>query len=301
MRTRVLVAVLVGVLWAIAVGALEVPYLGGRVNDLADMIPAGDEQRIEETLRRLEEDTGAQVVVLTIPSLEGQPLEDYSMRVVDTWELGRKDVDDGVLLLVARDDRKIRIEVGYGLEPVLTDALSRRIVDHVLQPRFRAGEFGQGIEEAVAAIAAVARGEEADLPAPDGPHPMVADQPAVAVLVFLVFAGVVGMFSFIGLFSKGCSGWFLYLFLTPFYVGFPAAILGPRIGGIILFAWLVLFPLARLLVWRTGAGRDLRRARPGWVVVPSSGGGWSSRGGFSGGGFSGGGGSFGGGGASGGW
>ncbi len=299
-RRAILAVVAIGLLAAAAL-ALDVPYLAGRVNDLADMIPDDAEQRIDETLRRLEEDTGAQVAVLTIPSLESEPLEDYSMRVVETWQLGRADVDDGVLLLIARDDRKIRIEVGYGLEPVLTDAVSRRIIDGVLRPRFRAGEFGEGVEEAVAAIAAIARGEEANLPEPGGGGSGIAQEPVAAAMGMLVFVVVIGVFSIVAVFSKGCSGWFLYLFLIPFYAAFPTAFLGPAAGLVLLGLWLLLLPIARLWVWRTGAGKAFRTAHPTWVSMGSSGGGWRSGGGGFSGGFSGGGGSFGGGGASGGW
>ncbi len=124
-----------------AVLALEVPYLAGRVNDQANLLEDGFEGQLEERLRLLEEETGAQVAVLTIPSLEGDPLEDFSMRVVETWKLGRAGADDGVLILIARDERRMRIEVGYGLEPVLTDAEAGRIVSRMMAPKFRSGDL----------------------------------------------------------------------------------------------------------------------------------------------------------------
>lgn len=136
-------------LLALAAGpspALEVPYLSGRVNDLADLLNPGAEGRLEQTLGQLEQETGAQAAVLTIPSLEGDPLEDFSLRVVETWKLGREEADDGVLLLIARDDRKVRIEVGYGLEATLTDVQSKRIISNLMTPRFREGDFDGGVE-----------------------------------------------------------------------------------------------------------------------------------------------------------
>jgi uncharacterized protein len=148
-----------------ALSALEVPFLAGRVNDLAEMLPEQSEASINARLRQLEEEYGAQVVVLTVPSLAGDSLEDFSLRVVETWKLGRGDTDDGVLFLIARDDRMMRIEVGYGLEPVLTDALSRRILDRVVRPRFREGDFVTGIEEGVESIVAAVAGQTEQLPA----------------------------------------------------------------------------------------------------------------------------------------
>ncbi|MEM7354877.1 MAG: TPM domain-containing protein, partial [Acidobacteriota bacterium] len=111
---RALPLVLASVLWAAALPALEVPYLAGRVNDLAGLLDATVEQQIEAKLEQLEKETGAQVAVLTLASLEDEPVEDFALRVVETWKLGREGIDDGALLLISRDDRKIRIEVGYG-------------------------------------------------------------------------------------------------------------------------------------------------------------------------------------------
>ena len=149
---------------AATAAALDVPYLAGRVNDLAGLLSEGAKARLEEKLGRLEEQTGAQVAVLTIPSLEGDPIEDFSIRVVETWKLGREGEDDGVLVLIARDDRRMRIEVGYGLEAVLTDAQSRRIIDAVMTPRFRSGDFDGGVEAAVGAISGTILGEPGAIP-----------------------------------------------------------------------------------------------------------------------------------------
>jgi uncharacterized protein len=252
-----------------AVGrAKEVPYLTGRVNDYAEMINEAGEERIDSRLRSFEEATGAQVAVLTIESLDGDPLEDFSLRVVETWELGRKGVDDGVLLLVARDDRKMRIEVGYGLEGRLT-----------------------------------LEGEEV-IPE-EAPTPIEINVPErfARFGMFLFFLFMVGIFAFTALFSEGCSSWFLYLFLTPFFFAFPAALLRPAAGLWFGFGWLILFPLFKLWMSKSTSGRRFVKRHPKWTSFPTSGGwgGGSGGGGFSGGGFSGGGGSFGGGGASSSW
>ncbi|MGB5366659.1 MAG: TPM domain-containing protein, partial [Polyangiales bacterium] len=112
-------------LWSVSLTAfaLSVPELTGRVNDYATLLTPATEARIDALLTQLEKDTGAQVVVLTIDSLQGESLEDYSLRVAEAWKLGRDDPDDGALLMIAKNDRKMRLEVGYGLEPVLSDVL----------------------------------------------------------------------------------------------------------------------------------------------------------------------------------
>ncbi len=297
------------VLWAAGVaGALEVPYLAGRVNDLAGLLSSQTVQQLESRLEQLEEATGAQVAVLTLPSLEGEPLEDYSIRVVETWELGRKGIDDGVLLLVSRDDRKVRIEVGYGLEPTLTDVRSRRIVSNLMVPRFREADFDGGVSAAVEAIDATVRGQE-DLIPPglmDSADNDLMDGTWVEKLTFLgIFGVVIGTFSLVSIASSGWTGWVFYLFLMPFYFSFPAAAFGATAGMIALGLWIVAFPILRRWLG-TNAGKSVASRLPrggwtggGWSSDHRSGGGWSG-GGFSGG-FSGGGGSFGGGGASGSW
>ena len=277
---------------AVGISALEVPYLAGRVNDQANMLEDGFEAQLEERLRLLEEETGAQVAVLTILSLEGDPLEDFSMRVVETWKLGREDADNGVLILISRDERRMRIEVGYGLEGALTDAQSGRIIDHLMAPRFREGDFNGGVGAAVDAVSSAIRGEPVDIPEKrtetGGFNP--------ASFIFLLIFGL----PFIGtaLSARGAAGWVVGIFLIPFFFAFPAAIFGVTIGKIAAIAWTIAFPALRLILPKklTGGGTG---SRGGGFWGPFIGGGGG--GGFSGGGFSGGGGSFGGGGASGGW
>jgi uncharacterized protein len=273
------------------VSAVEVPYLAGRVNDQADLFGDAFEARLEEQLRALEEETGAQVAVLTIPTLAGDPIEDFSLRVVETWKLGRAGVDDGVLILIARDDRRMRIEVGYGLEGALTDAQSGRIIDRVMAPRFRQGDFEGGVEGAVENVSAAIRGEELELPEKRPAKRM----PSLATLIFLLIFGL--PFINAALASRGAAGWILYLFLAPFFFALPAAIFGAGVGLFVAAAWLIGFPLLRLIMPKAPTTRT-GRGGGGVFWGPFLGGGGG--GGF-GGGFSGGGGSFGGGGASGGW
>jgi uncharacterized protein len=161
-----------------------VPFLSGRVVDEAGMIPEDARQRIDQKLAAFEQSTGAQVAVLTVDSLDGEPIEDYSMRVVETWKLGKKGKDNGVLLLVAQQDRKMRIEVGYGLEGELTDLESGRIIDNVIRPDFQKGDFGPGIEHGVDAILNALGGGEV----PAEPPTRSAKGEGSDGLIFVIFA-----------------------------------------------------------------------------------------------------------------
>jgi uncharacterized protein len=139
--------------------ALDVPPLRARVNDLASVLPPEVEQRLELRLGAYEKKTGHQLAVLIINSLEGDPVEDFTLRVVEAWKLGKKDRDDGVLLLVALQDRRMRIEVGYGLEGDLPDALAGRIIRDIMAPALRRGDVAQGVTAGVEAIMAATGGE----------------------------------------------------------------------------------------------------------------------------------------------
>ena len=300
---RLVLAALLAVAAAAPAAAREVPFLSGRVNDTAGIVPADVRARVEEKLAQLEKATGAQIAVLTIASLEGDPLEEYSLNVAHTWKLGRKGVDDGALLLVAKDDRKMRIEVGYGLEPKLTDIACKRILDDVVRPPFCAGDFGKGIESGVDAMIGTVQGKDVLPPAGSGAARGTPEPPLGARLAgSLVFLLVIGTFSFLAIFAKGCMSWFLYAFLLPFYAMFPAAFWG-RAGFIVFPIWLLGFPIAKFVLAKTGVGKEFMKAHPGLATAMASsggsGGGWSSGG--SSGGFSGGGGSFGGGGSSSSW
>ncbi len=152
------VALLLGLLWVPAAPALEVPPLAARVNDLAGLLDSGTRARLEERLAEYEQRTGHQLALLTVPSLEGDPIEDLSIRVVEAWQLGDAERDDGLLLLVAVAERSVRIEVGYGLEGEIPDAIVARIIRGEITPAFRRGDFAAGIEAALDALMRLADG-----------------------------------------------------------------------------------------------------------------------------------------------
>ncbi len=292
--------------------ALDVPFLSGRVVDDARLLDAATAARLEQTLKDHEAKTGHQVVVLTLPSLEGEEIEDYALQVSRTWQLGRKGKDDGVLFLISRDDRKLRIEVGYGLEGVLPDALCGRIIRDVVAPRLRAGDYPGGIGAGAGAILSAIDGTYA--PGPE-PAPFTSSRGemggtlAEKILLSVFVLGILGVFEAIGLVGAA-QGWFLYFFLIPFWSSFPMALWGAAAGSVALGLHLVLFPILKLLIgrsdWGKAAAKNMGASQgkvytgaAGWSSGYWSGGGFGGFGG--GGGFSGGGGSFGGGGASGGW
>ncbi len=287
----------------------DVPFLSGRVVDEAALLSPEARTALEGKLAALEKDTKAQVAVLTVASLDGEPIEDFSHRVAETWKLGDVKRDDGVLFLVARDDRKMRIEVGYGLEPTLTDIRTRRIQDDLVRPAFRSGDYAGGIKLGVDAIGAELRGQ-----APLDPPPAASPSMGLAgqLIVGGMLLGIMGVFGGLGLKTPGCACWGIYAILTPFVAILGAlATSGPVAVGVLL-TWLIGFPLIRLWLRLTGrvkkapAGtlRGSRGSR-GWSW--NSGSSSSSSGGSSWGSdsssdsFSGGGGSFGGGGSSSSW
>lgn len=282
--------------WAQARG--DVPALQGRVNDYANLISPDRKQRIEAQIAQFEQQTGNQVAVLTIPTLNGEDIEGYANRVARAWALGQKGKDNGALLLVASQDRKMRIEVGYGLEPVLTDLQTSIIQNEVIIPYFKRGDFGGGIEAGVNAILSTIQGkavEPAPVQEPAGGGGGGGDWPG-----FLIF-GLFALGPFV-LNAIRSGSWIVYLVLLPvlFFLG---SIVSVPLGLIAAGAWLVLFPILRMILPRTPRSR--RRGGGGWWIGPGfGGGGWGGgRGGGwgGGGGFSGGGGSFGGGGSSSSW
>src|SRR5712672_2917740 len=152
--------------WTFAAAAdVAVPPLSGRVVDQTGTLSSGDIASLTQTLQSLEARKGSQVAVLIVPTTAPETVEQYSLRVAEAWKIGRKKIDDGALLVVAKDDRKLRIEVGYGLEGALTDVTSKRIIDEVITPRFRSGDFAGGISSGVDWIIRVIDGEK--LPAPE--------------------------------------------------------------------------------------------------------------------------------------
>ncbi len=143
----------------VSVFGLEVPRLEGRINDKAGVLSSSTSREIDSYLAAVEKATGAQIALLTIPSLEGDALESYSLRVAEAWKLGSAEQDNGALLLVAMEEREIRIEVGYGLESVLTDAMSGYIIREAIVPEFKSGNFDRGITAGLQAMGGVVTGD----------------------------------------------------------------------------------------------------------------------------------------------
>ncbi len=159
---NVLIALLIALFFfclVLPATALDVPPPKGYVTDIAGMLSAKTEDELERYLRSFEESDSTQITVLTIPSLEGEALEEYTLRVAESWGIGQKGRDNGALLLIARDDRQVRIEVGYGLEGRLTDLLAGRIIDNEITPRFKRGDFDKGVSAGVVAMTQAVRGE----------------------------------------------------------------------------------------------------------------------------------------------
>lgn len=290
----------------------EIPYLTGRVNDNAQILSSETVQSLTAMLKSHEEKTGNQIAILTIHSLEGENIEDYAFRVFNEWKLGQKEKDNGILIVVAPNDRRMRIEVGYGLETILPDGKAGQIIRNIMTPRFRQGDYNGGIQEATRAIVEVLEGrhlEELEEPEKKvgSPHFEI-ETPnfsiAARILLGAFIFGIIGLFTAIGLLTPG--GWFLYFFLIPFWASFPIVILGVHGALITFLTYLIGFPIAKLILknseWYKKSASDLRTkgtASIGGFTLSSGsfGESWSS-GGSS---FSGGGGSSGGGGASGSW
>ncbi len=299
----------------------DIPYLTGRVNDNAQILSDSSRRSLTETLKEHELRTTNQIVILTISSLEGESIEDFANNVFNEWKIGQKDKNNGILIVVVPDERRMRIEVGYGLEGVLPDLLAGRIIQEVMAPRFREENFDGGITEGALTVISILDGNDlperveinetgnsseqsgfADFDNPDIPI-------ATRILLGAFIFGIIGLFTFLGIVTPGV-GWFLYAFLIPFWAMFPIMVVGTKGALVCLITYLIGYPVAKLILrnksWYKKAKVDLStkgKASIGGFVVTSggSGGSWSSGSGSSGGGFSGGGGSSGGGGASGSW
>jgi uncharacterized protein len=267
--------------------SLDVPKIKGYVNDYAGMISPAVEQELAAQLAAFEHSDSTQLVILTIPSLEGEILEEFSMKVVEHSRLGYKGKDNGVLFLVSKNDRKMRIEVGRGLEGVLTDLLAGRIIDTVVQPAFRQGDFDGGFKAAATAIIDATKGEfKADKTLVHRRKPANKSKYlGIFIFLFFMIVSLSNISKWLG--GIGCG------ILLPLIISLAA---GSFVGfGLILllavfgFGGGLLLPLFNTSFFG-GGGRYY-----------GGGGGFHSGGGFSSGGFSGGGGGFGGGGASGGW
>lgn len=295
--------------------AVDVPFLTGRVTDNAQILSDETRKAVTANLKAHEEKTTNQIAVLTVPTLDGVSIEEYAVTVFNTWKLGQKGKDNGVLLIVAPKDRKLRIEVGYGLEGTMTDGIAGSIIRNAITPFFKNNDYDRGIDEGVRAIINVLEGGQAPAETAKSGEEVkkssaldleVADISITEKILFGAFIfGIIGLFTAVGILTPG-MGWFLYFFLIPFWATFPIVVLGTSGTLYLLITYVVGFPIAKLLLTRTDwykkAQKDLKTkgsANIGGFTVGSGGSGssWSS-GGSS---FSGGGGSSGGGGASGSW
>ena len=305
---------------ALPVAGAEVPYLSGRVVDNAEILSPAVRARLAATLKAHENSSGNQIAVLTVPTIHGESIEEYALRVFEEWKLGQKGKDNGVLVVVVPLDRKMRIEVGYGLEGTLTDLAASRIIRNVMTPRFKAADFDKGVDDGIRAIIAQLEGKgltgEREAAASSATQPsgltgiQAPDLPLTERILFGAFIfGIIGLFTVLGVLTPG-MGWFLYFFLIPFWAMFPIIVVGTDGALKLLVTYLVGFPVAKILVarrpWYKNAQHDLKtkgKARIGGFTLGgssgSSGSSWSSS--SSTGSFSGGGGSSGGGGASGSW
>jgi len=282
--------------------ALEVPPLRGRVNDYAKLLPQERARALEAQLEKFEQETGHQIAVLTIPSLQGDSLEDFSIRVAEAWKIGKKGFDNGAILLIARDDRKLRIEVGYGLEGVMPDAIASRIIREVITPRFRSGDYAGGIEAGVDAILKITKGETLPERTRSAPGPTASQGGSLITILMItamlaLFIGMTRRRLLGGAVGGAASGLVTSLFASGGlgFVLLPALILGALLGAI--GAALGTGSAGNQWVGRSRS----RRGDWGGGVFPGGFGGGGFGGGGGDGGFSGGGGGFGGGGASGSW
>jgi uncharacterized protein len=275
--------------WAFAAMAdVAVPPLTGRVVDQTATLNGSEIASLDQTLKNFEARKGSQIAVLIVPTTQPETIEQYSLRVAEAWKIGRNKIDDGAILVVAKNDRKLRIEVGYGLEGALNDVTAKRIIDEVITPKFRSGDFAGGISDGVNRILRVVDGEP--LPAPAQPRQNS------------------GFLSHIDPFNP-------FLIFGVFIVGaILRAALGRLIGSVAtggvvgVLAWLLIGSLALSLVAAVIAfiltllGESIASSNGGSGNWSGGGGSYSgSSGSNDSGGFSGGGGSFGGGGASGSW
>jgi uncharacterized protein len=272
--------------------ALDVPKLTGYVNDYANMVSSSARATLENELRSFEQTDSTQLVILTIPSLEGETIEDFSIKVAGTWKVGQKGKDNGILFIVSKEDRKTRIEVGRGLEGRLTDLLAGRILDLVVKPRFKRGDFDGGFITGVSSLIDATRGEFKAEPK-QRPHKQ---ERSSQIMTFLIVGGFVLLI--LGNISRILSG-------VGGAVGLPAvAHLAGFSPGLVVLLILAVLGLGAgfLLPLLFSAGGRYRGGGfgPGGGISWGGGSG-SGGGGFGGGGFSGGGGDFGGGGSSGDW
>jgi uncharacterized protein len=284
-----------------ALAQVPVPPLTGRVVDQTGTLSSGDIDALTRKLKDFETRKGSQIAVLIVPTTQPEEIEQFSIRVAEAWKIGRKKIDDGAILLVAKNDRKLRIEVGYGLEGALTDVTSKRIIDEIITPKFRSGDFAGGISDGVDRIISVVDGEP--LPAP--PQHTQSSSSSNSNTNWFAFFNPTNPFVIIGVLFLGhamrallgrligsAAAGGVVAFLAWYFIG--SLIFAAIAGGVVS-----LFTMFSDAI--TSSASSGNRGRWSSGHSSSSSGGWSSSSSSDSGSFSGGGGSFGGGGASGSW
>jgi len=260
---------------ALPLSALEIPKLSARINDYAGMLSPESKSRLENKLTSFERDQSTQIVVLTIPSLEGDDIDQFAIKVAENWQIGQKGKDNGVILILAKAERKVRIEVGRGLQGVLPDITAGQIIRNTMRPYLKDGNFDQGISVGVDAILAATKGEFKAVPGESKKQPLSKSPPLITLLLILVVGMLIA-----GTFSRQLGA-------AAGAIGLPAAVWFAIPG----LGFLVIIVLAAV-----GLGIGLLLS----TIASSFFGGGGGGGGFYGGGWGGGGGYYGGGSSSGG-
>ncbi|SFH23020.1 uncharacterized protein SAMN05216299_103133 [Nitrosospira sp. Nsp14] len=272
---------------------VAVPPLAARVTDLSGTLSPTETAQLEKKLAAFEARKGSQVAVLIVPTTRPETIEQYAIRVAEAWKLGRKGIDDGVLLVIAKQDRTLRIEVGYGLEGVLPDAVAKRIVEETIIPMLRQGDFATAISAGVERIMSVIEGEP--LPAPQSRRSNTSPAGMNVVLDNIIFI-------FIALIVVGKILQSLFgRMIGSTLMSAAAGVIGWLVFSSILIGVMIAVFAFFLTLFGNSSGGISRGGRGGWYGGYGGGMGGRGGGGFGGGGFSGGGGGFGGGGASGRW
>ena len=277
-RTRIASGLLLLLCALTAWAQVAVPELSRRVTDLTATLSADQVAALESKLAAFEAKKGSQIAVLIVPTTQPEDIAQFGIRVADQWKIGRKKIDDGVILIVAKDDRKLRIEVGYGLEGAIPDAIAKRVIAETITPFFKAGDYYKGIDAGVQQLMRLIEGEPL-------PPPAASDNSGGGddgAFVILIVGGIV-------------AGWLLSALMSRPAAGGIAALGSGAVGAFLLgFTPLLLFIAVFVFA---GVASGFRHGG-GWT---SGGGGGFGGGGFGGGSWGGGGGGFGGGGASGSW
>jgi uncharacterized protein len=245
----------------------EIPYLTGRITDNAEILSPQVRARVAGMLEHHEEITSDQIAVLTMPSLEGESTEGFAARVFQSWKLGEKGKENGVLVLFSPGDRRIRIEVGRGLKERLTEMQADRIIRDTIAPRFIEGDYDRGVEDGIRALIDRLEAGEPLQSVPsqeehankesffEGPELSIPERILIGSFIF----GIIGLFTVVGVLTPG-AGWFLYLFLIPFWAMFPLIVVGTHGALTLLVSYLIGFPAAKLSLSRADWYRKAKMA-----------------------------------------